>query len=54
MRTEKLFNPGDYPGRLGLSIPSGIEEEENLSPFVPDRTYLGPDELILDELFLYL
>ena len=42
------------PNRLGLSIPSNIEEEKNLSPLAPDRAYLGPDGLILDKLSVYL
>ena len=42
------------PSWLGLSIPSDIEEEGNLSPLVLDGAYLSPDGLILDGLSVCL
>lgn len=42
------------PSQLGLFVPSGIAEKGNISPLALDRTYLGPDGLILDRLSVCL
>lgn len=49
-----LVGSSRSPSRLGLSIPSCIEKEGNLSSLVPNGVCFGLDGLVLDRSSAYL